>query len=198
VTVHENAVSLVLCPPRCALRDVAGNAAWCIFLMPGGTSGFSYKADTIYHNTWVGNEQKNCLAGLRGRGIGPPALTSLPAGAFGLLWTPAEGKRRFRAWALDRMLPSVRPICAALAAGLHGSSRTGSKSDRRARGTRANSGFSGPVLPTVAPYSPPSACHAPTTSSGCWVTLTPPELCNPASSSAPPRECVLSCSPAPR
>ena len=53
------------------------------------------------------------------------------------LWTPPweQGESSGTDIACSRMLPSVRPLVQHYAAGLYGSSRTGAKSDRRARGT---------------------------------------------------------------
>src|SRR6516165_3642382 len=45
------------------------------------------------------------------------------------------------------------------AAGLYGSSRTGSKSPKRARSTVVSPGCPSPVSPTVAPYSPSARPH---------------------------------------
>src|SRR5215213_3945601 len=57
--------------------------------------------------------------------------------------------------ARGRMLPSVRPLVRQrTAAGLYGSSRTGSKSQPRTRGTVLHTGYPDPVSPTVAPCRP--------------------------------------------
>ena len=57
--------------------------------------------------------------------------------------------------ARGRMLPSVRPLVRQrAAAGLYGSSRTGSKSAPRAQGTLLQAGCPDPVSPTVVPYLP--------------------------------------------
>src|SRR5215218_10312971 len=57
--------------------------------------------------------------------------------------------------ARGRMLPSVRPLVRQrTAAGLYGSSRTGSKSQPRTRGTVLHTGYPDPVSPTVAPCLP--------------------------------------------
>src|SRR5215211_7130648 len=58
------------------------------------------------------------------------------------------------------MLPSVRPLARPWTAGLHGSSRSGSRSRRRTRGTVLQPGCPDPVSPTVAPC-PPSARPTP-------------------------------------
>ena len=60
----------------------------------------------------------------------------------------------------SRMLPSVRPLARPWTAGLHGSSRSGSRSRRRTRGTVLQPGCPDPVSPTVAPC-PPSARPTP-------------------------------------
>src|SRR3954463_10504362 len=85
------------------------------------------------------------------------------------LWTPPSGQGEtssvdapFRARgnfrtvvARGRMLPSVRPLVRQrTAAGLYGSSRTGSKSQPRTRGTVVHTGYPDPVSPTVAPCLP--------------------------------------------
>src|SRR4051794_23400386 len=60
----------------------------------------------------------------------------------------------------SRMLPSVRPLARPSTAGLHGSSRSGSRSRWRTRSTVLHTGFPDPVSPTVAPC-PPSARPTP-------------------------------------
>src|SRR4051794_22540763 len=60
----------------------------------------------------------------------------------------------------SRMLPSVRPLARPSTAGLHGSSRSGSRSRRRTRSTVLQPGCPDPVSPTVAPC-PPSARPTP-------------------------------------
>src|SRR3954464_10263488 len=60
----------------------------------------------------------------------------------------------------SRMLPSVRPLARPWAAGLHGSSRSGSRSRWRTRSTVLQPGCPDPVSPTVAPC-PPSARPTP-------------------------------------
>jgi hypothetical protein len=129
---------------------------------------------------------KNCptkkrLAARRARGIQPADPDALTAGALRLLWTPRRTAR------------GDFEYDAAFAAGLYGSSGTGSKSDRRARGTRRHPDFSDPVISTVAPYSS-STARRPLNDLWCGQsTLTPSEPCNPASWSARPRRCALFC-----
>src|SRR4051794_8672739 len=60
----------------------------------------------------------------------------------------------------SRMLPSVRPLARSSTAGLHGSSRSGSRSRWRTRSTVLQPGCPDPVSPTVAPC-PPSARPTP-------------------------------------
>src|SRR4051794_37853988 len=66
----------------------------------------------------------------------------------------------------SRMLPSVRPLARPWTAGLHGSSRSGSRSRWRTRSTVLQPGCPDPVSPTVAPC-PPSA--RPTTTVAFWM-----------------------------
>src|SRR4051812_40001021 len=69
---------------------------------------------------------------------------------------PFRARGNFRTVvARGRMLPSVRPLVRQrTAAGLYGSSRTGSKSQPRTRGTVVHTGYPDPVSPTVAPCRP--------------------------------------------
>src|SRR4051812_30409734 len=69
---------------------------------------------------------------------------------------PSRARENFRTVvARGRMLPSVRPLVRQrTAAGLYGSSRTGSKSQPRTRGTVVHTGYPDPVSPTVAPCLP--------------------------------------------
>src|SRR3954452_16163519 len=66
---------------------------------------------------------------------------------------PFRARGNFRTVvARGRMLPSVRPLGRQrTAAGLYGSSQTGSKSKPRTRGTVLQTGYPDPVSPTVAP-----------------------------------------------
>src|SRR5215212_4364142 len=69
---------------------------------------------------------------------------------------PFRARGNFRTVvARGRMLPSVRPLVRQrTAAGLYGSSRTGSRSQPRTRGTVLHTGYPDPVSPTVAPCRP--------------------------------------------
>src|SRR5215217_2633377 len=69
---------------------------------------------------------------------------------------PFRARGKFRTVvARGRMLPSVRPLVRQrTAAGLYGSSRTGSRSRPRTRGTVLHTGCPDPVSPTVAPCLP--------------------------------------------
>src|SRR4051812_27322376 len=83
----------------------------------------------------------------------PPSVDA-PFGASGDARFGARGSFR-TVVAGGRMLPSVRPLVRrGPAAGLYGSSRTGSKSQPRTRGTVVHTGYPDPVSPTVAPCLP--------------------------------------------
>ena len=75
---------------------------------------------------------------------------------------PSQARENFRiVLARSRMLPSVRPsMQRRCAAGLYGSSRTGSRSRGRARSTAEPPGCPSPVSPTVAPYVPSAHPYA--------------------------------------
>src|SRR4051812_31791430 len=94
-----------------------------------------------------------------GGGIAPAPLiraTSVDAPFRASVDAPFRARGNFRTVvARGRMLPSVRPLVRQrTAAGLYGSSRTGSRSQPRTRGTVLHTGFPDPVSPTVAPYRP--------------------------------------------
>ena len=101
-----------------------------------------------------------CLKGI------PESLTAWPQSGYSprlpapSVDAPFRARENFRiAVTRSRMLPSVRPLSRSRTAGLHGSSRIGSRSTRRTQGTLVHTGFPDPVSPTVAPCSP---CARPT------------------------------------
>src|SRR3954453_6735903 len=84
-------------------------------------------------------------------GVHPITAPSAPS-----VDAPFRARGNFRTVvARGRMLPSARPLVRQrTAAGLYGSSRTGSKSQPRTRGTVVHTGYPDPVSPTVAPCLP--------------------------------------------
>jgi hypothetical protein len=104
--------------------------------------------------------------GIRGAGEGSSCYSGSTCSATGRIRAtsvdaPFRARENIRnAVTRSRMLPSVRPLARPWTAGLHGSSRTGSTSTPRTRGTVLHTGSPDPVSPTVAPC-PPSARPTP-------------------------------------
>ena len=99
----------------------------------------------------------------RGGLIAPPKGRWSPTGRLvPSVDAPLQARENFRiVVARSRMLPSVRPLVQRwCAAGLYGSSRTGSRSRGRARSTAEPPGCPSPVSPTVAPYVPSAHPYA--------------------------------------
>jgi len=116
------------------------------------------------------------------------------------LWTPRWMQAVKFVWARSRMLPSVRPVLAALWP-LACMGVRGPKPDQKIvlEGTLIQPGLFDPVSPTVVPCSP-STAYVPDNlwrSFGAMPPL-PPEPCNPPSSSTPPIRSAPSCSPVPQ
>src|SRR3954467_14323971 len=145
-----------------------GGRPFDIIVIGGGTFGAAIAEHLWFRQTQAGGGLRTLVveAGLftlpehvQNTGIlglaDPPSPFNLDLSAPSVD-APFRARGTFRTVvARGRMLPSVRPLVRQrTAAGLYGSSRTGSKSQPRTRGTVVHTGYPDPVSPTVAPCRP--------------------------------------------